>query len=313
MMPLSLKIGLGFVAVVGIVFLIMFLTGTFDTKPSAAPATAPAPEAQEEELESTESDKCYVERDGQDVQIDCLPPSGQDHYTYATFKKGSGTERRKVPCVLTTPCIVPPTTEDVELKVKIRSADREGKEELIFKQLCEADYSCPTDPIYQKIDGVKNEVMRPAFRTNCHNENLIATCATTYFDTMRATTWRPNPDLSLSAEAKAVVGEFARAKVVEAPTEVIDPLTIPAMDLDRFAKQCELKGFEFAKNCKTECPVTRYSDNKCGSVTQRSGRSRERSSSQSQPGSSSHPAISGMPRVHDYTLSLRRLADSYTV
>lgn len=329
------KLGFGLFLVLVSVFIVLLATGVFaSTAPAPAPAPAPAvtPTKKDEWiLESTETDKCYV---GEDVEINCLPPDASTAYTYATFKRGSETERRKVPCKVSVQCIVPPADTDVELRVSpgfVRDIDAAGKESEIFKQLCEADYNCPSDPIYQPLPGLKDEVMDLELRFNCHNPGLFGTCIDQYFDMMKATAWKPNPALqsqSLSDDARKAINDFARNKEVPVPTEVLTlddkvKLGISSLSIDRFRTLCAAKGYEFAKNCKRECTGRRFDGpSQCPAPPPSAGALRagrvgsmlvEVGSMQvsRSPPAPLVPQISGMPQVHNFPLSLRRLSDSY--
>lgn len=315
MSPQAMKIftGVGFVVVVVVVVVILIVAGVFESKPAAA-SPAPAPAETKEEQESIEADKCYT---GDDVRIDCVAPGSIDTYTYATFKKGA---TRKVPCTLTVPCIVPPAERDVELRVKpgfVKDIEAAGQEPEIFKRLCEADYNCSTDPIYKALQpggNADDAVMLLDSRTNCHNPALIGTCVDTYFDMMKATAWKANPELVLSEQGQAIVTESARKKVVPAPTEIMSKddksrLQISSMDLPRFEAVCDRKGYEFAKNCELAERCKAGSNYFPGETACRA----EQVTTPSAGRARAPSTIPGVPQVHDYPLSLRRLADSYCV
>jgi len=319
-------IGGGVLVLIGVVVVILIVTDVFSTT-AKAPAPAKKEEKKEKEEEATvletQTDKCFV---GDDVEINCLPPTGlngKDYYTYAKVKQGSTESMRKVPCTLTTQCIVPPGASDfaIALKPNIRTDIKaaEGSEGAIFRTICEADYNCTTDPIYETgLFGDQSlEIMERRFRSDCHDPPALgSSCIDIFFNLMKPTAWKPNPELTLSGQALQEVRRMAREKQVPEPSiKLTDPeiRALPTITMDRFKNQCEAKGYEFAKNCKTPCSGTRFSGSCPPGISSAPSPAPSAGAPRKEIDQSVRFHIAGMPQVHDYQLSLRRLADHYTV
>ncbi len=310
---------------IGVVVVILIVTGVFST---AAKAPAPAKKDEEEKEEEatvleTQTDKCFV---GDDVEINCIPPTGlngKDYFTYAKVKQGSTESMRKVPCTLTTQCIVPPGAWDFAMSLKpgfltdIKAA--EGTGDAIFRTICEADYNCTTDPIYTpSLFGDQSlEIMERDVRADCHDpSSLASSCMPDFFHLMKPTAWKPNPELTLSGQALQEVRRMAREKQVPEPSTKLTEEEIrglPTMTLDQFKNQCEAKGYEFAKNCKTPCSGARFSGSCPPGISSAPSPAPSAGAPRKENDQSTRFHIAGMPQVHDYQLSLRRLADHYTV
>jgi hypothetical protein len=320
------KIALAVFAALLIAFLIwfFFLRDSEEVKvraPAPSPDPGPAPEIEVTEIETT---KCYM---GDDVEINCIPPTGlngKDYYTYGKVKRGSEESREKVPCSLTTQCIVPPGDTDVVLVVQdgvltdLKVSGEQARNK-IHQLLCEADYNCIKDPIYKKeavVSGAKEEVMLLDLRKNCHAESVMPSCVDDYFDFMKATAWKPNPELTLSGQALQEVRRMAREKQVPEPSTKLteeENRTRATITVDQFKNQCEAKGYEFAKNCKTPCSGYRFSGSCPPGISSAPSPAPSAGAPRKEIDQSTRFHIAGMPQVHDYQLSLRRLADHYTV